>query len=271
MTETLTLALDDIEIPANRLREADPDKVAEMVVSLGERGQLQDIEVLPKNGDGKHPLNIGLHRLLAARQLKWAQISAKVFDGDPLQARLREIDENLYRHELNPLDQAVFLAERREIYERLHGKVRRGGDRRTKPANLRQWSFFDDTTASFGLSRATIERALTRFWKLSPEVIRALRGTRMARIASEIDALAKLEPAEQLKVVVLLTGEDPPKNVSAALVKLRNGRAQAPRASKTAFERLQTTWKSAPEEDRKQFLAWLRTQGFLATKRSAKR
>src|ERR1700733_2056722 len=112
--EAINPTLDEIEVPADRLRDTDADKVKELVVSFRERGQLQNIEVLPANAAGQYVLNIGLHRLLAARVLGWERTGAQIFNGTPQEARLREIDENLYRAELNPLDQAVFLAERRE-------------------------------------------------------------------------------------------------------------------------------------------------------------
>lgn len=89
--------------------------------------------------------------------------------------------------------------------------MKRGGDRRkSKGIDFSQRSFFDDTTEAFGLSRRTIQRALTRFSRLMPEVRRTLRGTATARIASEVDALAKLVTFEQFEVAKLLAGENPP-------------------------------------------------------------
>jgi ParB family chromosome partitioning protein len=264
--ETINLKLDEILVPPDRLRDADPDKVAEMIVSLRERGQLQPIEVLPASDDGMYPLNIGLHRLLGARSLGWETLRAQIFDGSPLEARLREIDENLYRAELNPLDQGVFLAERRQIYEQLHGLVKRGGDRRkSKGTNLSQRSFFDDTTEQFGLSRKMVQRALTRFSKLTPEMRRTLRGTRTARVASEIDALAKLAPTEQFEVAKLLAGEKPPKNVATALAKVRGVDRRSLHIVKTATDRMIAIWedRKTSTDDRKAFIDWLTREGFV--------
>jgi len=263
--EMLSLRFDQIEVPADRLRDADPDKVAEMVISLREQGQIQPIEVLEINPEtGRYPLNIGLHRFVAGPQAGLPVLLATVFHGTALQARLREIDENLYRAELNPLDQGVFLAERRQIYEQMHGLVKRGGDRRkSKGTNLSQRSFFDDTTEQFGLSRKTIQRALTRFNKLTPEVRRTLRGTKAARIASEIDALAKLAPFEQFEVAKLLAGENPPKNVVSALAKVRGIERRSLHIVKTATDRMIAIWSKAPAGERKAFIDWLIREGAI--------
>jgi ParB family chromosome partitioning protein len=268
--ETLLLDLDQIEVPANRLRDADPDRVAEIVISMREQGQLQDIEVLPPNPEtGLYPLNIGLHRFMAASQAGLRQLSAKVFIGTALQARLREIDENLYRHELNPLDQAAFLAERRSIYEEMHGLVKRGQPKKRIGTNLSQRSFFDDTTEAFGFSRKTISRALTRFSKLTPEVRKALRGTKTARIASEIDALMKLAPEEQFRVAMLLSAAVPQRSVAAAVAVVRGIDRRSLHIMKTKTDRMAAIWTKATPAERKAFLDWLGREGFLPASRAA--
>jgi len=159
----LELRLDQIVVPDDRLRAADPIEVDKVAASMAEVGQLQDIEVRSENAEGKFPLNIGLHRMLAAQKIGKPTLWAHVFDGSDDEARLREIDENLHRHELNALDQAVFLAARREVYERLHGKIVAGRPKKKIGVHARQFSFFDDTFDRFGLSRDVVKRALTRF------------------------------------------------------------------------------------------------------------
>jgi len=253
--------LSEIEVPADRLRDIDPDKVREMVISLRENGQLQPIQVLPRNPvTGKYVLNIGLHRFSAAPDAGLPKLRAELFHGTADQARLAEIDENLYRAELNPLDQGAFVAERRAVYERIYGIVSGGRPKKKTGTNLSQLSFFDDTTARFGLSRKTVQRALARFNGLDPVVRRLLRGTRTARIASEIDALTRLVPFEQLEVAKLLAGPTPPKNVVAAWAKVRGVEARKLHIVRTATDRMIAIWTKAPNEDRRAFIEYLQRE-----------
>lgn len=262
-TVRLELRLDQIVVPEGRLRGADMLEVAKVAASMAEVGQLQDIEVRPENERGKFPLNIGLHRLLAAEKIGMPTLWAQVFTGTDDEARLREIDENLHRHELNALDQAVFLAARREIYERLHGKIAPGRPKKKIGVHAHQLSFFDDTFELFGLSREVVKRAIGRFNRLTEPVRAMLRGSPTARSTREVDALARLEPAEQFTVAQLLAGETPPKNVAAAIAKARGVERRSLHIVKTATDRMTAIWTKASADERKAFLDWLTREGFL--------
>jgi len=258
---TALVDLDRIDVPPNRIRDADPDKVDELKVSLVEIGQLQPIEVMP-NGD-RYNLNIGLHRFLAAKGIGWTQIEAKVFDGTQAQARLREIDENLYRAELTPYDQAAFLAERRVIYEALNGDVKPG--RPKNGAKLAQLSFFDDVTGKFGLPKRTIKRALFRWNKITREAWQQLRGSAIAKNGNQLDALARIAPVHQVRVIDLLL-QDHAKTVADALARVRGDRPVSADPDEQQLQRLATAWTKAGRNARRQFLEFLRgTQEFRET------
>ncbi len=260
----LELRLDQIEVPDDRLRGADPLEVDKVAASMAEIGQLQDIEVRLENERGKYPLNIGLHRLLAAGKIGKPTLWAQVFAGTDDEARLREIDENLHRHELNAIDQAVFLGARREVYERLHGKIRPGQPSKKRiGVHAHQFSFFDDTFDRFGLSREVVKRALSRLNRLSAPVRAMLRGSATARSTREVDALARLAATEQFEVAQLLAGEKPPKNVAAALAKVRGIERRSLHIVKTATDRMVTIWGKASPAERKAFVEWLAREGFI--------
>ena len=260
---TVNVPLSKIDVPPNRIREADPEKVDELTVSLAEIGQLQPIELRPAD-DGRYLLNIGLHRLLATQRLGRTEIEAKIFDGSEAQARLREIDENLYRAELTPYDQAAFLAERRAIYEALNGPVKAGRPPQDDNSRkLRQLSFFDDVTGKFGLSRGTVERALKRWHKIYREAWQQIRGTPLAKNGSQLDALARVPTTQQGRVVDLLL-QNEVKTVADAIARIRGDRIAAADPDEEQFNRLLTVWTKATNPNaRKRFLQYLQDLGVV--------
>lgn len=251
-----------IDIPDDRLRAVDPEKVSELAASFSEIGQLQPIEVFPAGANGRYRLNVGAHRVTAAIEAKLPTIMALAYEGTADQRRLREIDENLYRAELSPYDQATFLAERRAIYERLNGPVRRGPRSRDVIAtNLSQLSFFDDVTAKFRLPRRMVQRALSRKNLISPDVWHRLRGHPITKSASELDKLMRLNEAQQRQVVRLIMQETlPAKNVTAALRAMSDAPVES--VDDKQFRVLSSAWAKAGTKARADFLNFLKTQGF---------
>lgn len=248
---TVMVDLGKIDVPPNRIRDADPERVDELAVSFAETGQLQPIQVLPAQGD-RFTLNIGLHRFLAAQLAGWTQIEAKLFEGTQAQARLAEIDENLYRNELSAWEQAAFLAERRVIYEAVNGPVKAG---RKNSDKLSQLSFFDDVTGKFGLPKRMIQRALRRKTRIDAAVWEKLRGTPIAKNAAQLDALAKLVPFEQNQVAdALLQGEA--KNILDAL-RIARGVVTNSDPDQQQYQRLAAAWTKAGSRARQMFLELL--------------
>jgi ParB family chromosome partitioning protein len=254
----LELKISEIEV-VDRLRAVDAEKVAELQSSMAEQGQMQPIEVREsETAEGHYELVFGAHRLAALTAMGAETVSAVLFDGSIDEARLREIDENLYRHELTPFDQASFLAERRALYEKIHGKLQRGKPKGNYP-NLRQLSFFDETTKKFGLPRSTIQRALTRRTRFDDKAWLELRATKFAKRGADIDLIAKLPKDQQLKVVRRLTASTgAARNVREAIQQV-TGAATKPQVDFAA--KLSALWAKAPARDRKTFLAALKEAG----------
>jgi ParB family chromosome partitioning protein len=258
------IGLDLIDV-GERLRPVDPDYVALLAASMAERGLDAPITVSAGGGDGNHQLIAGAHRLAAARSLGWDEIEAIVTDADELQAKLQEIDENLIRRELSALDRAVFLAERKAIYEALNPAAKRGGDRRsTKRTSLSVWSegFGKATAEKLGVDERTVRRAIARA-ALAPEIRSAIATHPVADSGAEPDKLIAQPIEVQRRIVELLTaGEDRPANVSTALTRLA-GPARTSRAAETArqFAALMSAWRKAGKAARGQFLDHLASEG----------
>lgn len=250
--QLVTIPIDEIEVPP-RLREIDQGRAQELAVSMREAGLIQPIVVMPPT-NGRYLLNVGAHRLTAARLLGWQDIQALVIDGSVDEVRLREIDENLYRRELSPFDQAAFLAERRDIYERIFGTVQRGGKR--SKGKSAQSSFFDDVTARFGLQRRDVTRALARIRGIDPAAWKALRGTKFAEKGVILDGLARLDPVVQRQVVDLLLGKEA-RSVAGAIALLHGTDARI--EAEKEFAALQTKWRQAGKAARARFLTFLKS------------
>lgn len=252
--QLLQLPLSAIRVE-DRLREVDHDRATEMATSMRESGQITPIEVAPEGADGRYKLIAGAHRVAAARIAGLASIWARVFDGSADEARLREIDENLYRRELGPLDQAAFIAERRAIYERVFGEVKPGRKRRGElGASLRQLNFFDDVTEKFGLSRHTIKRALWRNHAICNGAWNQLKGSRFAEKGAVLDAIGRLAPEMQVRVVEQLVGGQS-KSVGDALTAL--GASKRVDEDARQLQALIGGWSKAGVPARGQFIAYL--------------
>ncbi|PHS62101.1 MAG: hypothetical protein COB00_12715, partial [Alcanivorax sp.] len=149
---------------------------------------------------------------------------------------LLEIDENLIRHELNPLDRAAFLSQRKEVYERLHPDARHGGDRKSEGFKNQNeiisfWSFSEDAAEQAGLSKRSIEMAVALHNRLSPDVRKQIAGTALARNQSELTKLSKLTPDMQVKVAWIILDADNEAEKVATAVAIAGGHTPKPAAN----------------------------------------
>lgn len=252
-----------------RLRVVDSGYAAALAENIQQVGRLrQPIEVRLWQDKKGYRLIAGAHRLEAVRLLDWPDIEAFVYDATEDEARLAEIDENLVRHELNPLDKASFLAERKSVWERLHPDTIKGvaGGKARQGSASDTMSFAASTAERLGITPRTIERAVSIATKLAPDVKAALIGTPLAMVQKELLDLAKLPPAEQRAVLPMLLGETPTaKSVRQAHAQL-TGRAPAA-ATPDGFQKLQTAWRHATLAERHAFLEWLKEEDARANER----
>lgn len=102
-----TIPLDQLEISESNVRHRDItanlDELANSMESIG----LQQPIVVQKKDD-RYAIVIGQRRYLAAKQLGWEEISARILEEavDELQAKVLSFSENVQRRELAPRDKA---------------------------------------------------------------------------------------------------------------------------------------------------------------------
>lgn len=256
-------------VVADRLRAIDADYVALFAASIGARGLDTPIRVTQPDKDGACRLIAGAHRHAAALQLGLATIPAIPFTGDQLQAELLEIEENLIRRELSPLDQATFLARHKQVWEALHPDVKNGGDRRRKSdrqvgdlvAHPLAERFSKAVAKKLGLAERSVQRAVARYQALSPAIRDMIAGTWIADNGAALDDLVgrgrKLTEAERRRVLELvLEPTSGIRRIPDALVKLRL--VPAPTRAASGLGALQKAWNTQRDaRARAEYLDWL--------------
>ncbi len=233
MPQTISYASIDA---TKRKRPIDPDHGTWIAASIEEKGRgvvgeglEQPIKVTPR-GDG-YRLVHGGHRHFGIGQLGWRDLVVGkhviIEEMSDLEAELAEIDENLVRRELNALDRALFLAERREIYEKINKVDRKGGDRKsdrlkeaTNSQSLRigfSPRFTAEVADKVGLSERSVHLALQIAEKLEPTTIASIRGTKIERNQQALLQLCDMPAHEQRKVAGAL-GAGQASTVAAARI-----------------------------------------------------
>ncbi|HEV7345737.1 MAG TPA: ParB N-terminal domain-containing protein [Devosia sp.] len=226
--------LELIDVPANRLRQPDPDWVHVLGKSMAERGQLQPVRIAEAAG-GRYELIFGHARLLAAAEIGWDRIDAVIVPADHPAAQHRRLDElfeNIVRHDLNALNRAVALGEVKAIHETLYPDAKRGGDHKKKQQLKSQneiFSFSQSAAERTGLSQRAIQIAVSIVEGLAADSLARLRGTGLASNQSQLVALAAITQAQQAAVLdILIAAKPKAANVADALVLAQGGKLATP-------------------------------------------
>jgi len=255
--EIAQVPLDRIFV-GHRLRPVDADWVDLLAERMAASGQETPIQLRAPDERGDHTLIAGAHRLAAAMKLGWPSIAAILRDVSDLEAELAEVEENLIRHELTPLDRAVFVAEHQRLWLALHpeaghGGTRRGkrGDQAAKLGDLKIAERFSQVAREkFGLSARTVQRAVQVAESLAEDVRKSIAGTWLSRSGSQLEALARLTHDNQRRAIARLLAEGGPRQVAAALAEARPPRA----AWEGELARLEAAWRKAGARARGEFL-----------------
>ena len=257
----------DMIVVEGRLRSVDEAAVEHMAESMQRLGQLYPIQVNTIE-PGQFRLVAGAHRIAAARKLGWTHIEAFLVDDlEEEEISLLEIDENLFRAELNSLDRCRFLAKRKEIYERLHPETRHGANlvlpprqhdkiNGLRPAE-RAPSFVEDTAASTRWSRRTISRSTRIGERISPDLQVALADTPIARRTVDLERIADMRPDAQQDVLDRLTGTA---QTPLSLSSLMNDPNRPPSPPKSNLDKLKDLWSRTSTNHRRQFFEHLWTE-----------
>ena len=201
------IKVDDIHVPT-RLRDVEEDHALAIQASVVEHGLLNPITVRStpnaKKGSKPYTLVAGAHRFRAIELLDDEEIEAIVVEADALEAQLIEIEENVFRNDLSIMDRAVFIQAYRDVWEKKHGKVKRGNPNFSNCANLSQLiqdeaenGFSVHVAERLGLSKRSIERASRIAKNLPADFREKLRGTPIADNQSALLKVARLEPAKR--------------------------------------------------------------------------
>lgn len=260
--ETTQVPLSDI-IVRSRLRPVSEAAVESLIASIGELGVMKDAVHLRKRKEGLF-LMAGAHRLEAATRLGWATIPAKVWtDVTDDWALLMEVDDNIAGAELNPLDTAVFLAERKKIYERLHPEAKRGGDRKsaafadqTDMMSVR--SFAAATAEKFGIDPRHVRRLVSLGGSLEAQERIDLRAAPRQVTLKDLGEIAKMPRLgkERMAVIEALR-QGKAKNAADAFraIKAENSGVEiiVKDPVEEAFKAMTALWVRAPKAAKRRF------------------
>ncbi len=258
-----TIVIDPaLVVVSDRLRDIDRAWVEAIAASIKQKGQDTPIKVR-RGTDDRLYLVAGAHRH-AACLISGLQIRAEVIACDDLEARLIEIDENLFRRELGALDRAVFLAERQSVYLAMHPETKAGtaGGKARQGTATDILSFADATAARVNLSSRTIQRSVAIAAKIPADVRARLVGTSIADRQVDLLFLAELDAEMQRKAVALVTGGGA-KTLKAAVAIVDGSAVPDKSPEDRQLDALMASWGKASSSARAQFLAHLREIGDL--------
>jgi ParB family chromosome partitioning protein len=230
--EYRSVPLDLIDVPADRVRPVNPDRVATLSADIAANGLLQPIGVVEEEG-GRFALTFGAHRLAAVRALKRHEIDARVTPAAWIKAqerRLQEVMENLDRQGLTKLERAESLALLKIVHEELYPETRKGvaGGKARQNSASEIFSFAKSAAEKTGLSRRAIEIAVAIVVGLAADVQLRLRGTWLEDHQAGLQQLSKQTPELQHRVCDLLFATPPEAaSVADAIVLAEGGRLKS--------------------------------------------
>lgn len=255
LIEVTEVAIADID-RSSRIRPVSQESVEGLKLSIGEIGLQSEVQLRRVRKTGKLRLMAGAHRVAAFEQLERATIPAKIWECTDDQARLIEIDDNLAHAELSPLDHAVFLAERKLVYERIYPETKRGA----AGARARWNAMADPAVASFvasaakamGVPERNVRRLVAAGLALSPDQVSRLRAAPRFITDDDLEVIARCDAAQRYDVIEALAGGRA-KSARAAL-KERQPKPAPAALPDAELQRLSDAWERAGAEARKRFV-----------------
>ncbi len=245
----------------HRLRPVSEAGVASVMASIENLGHITDalqVRRIPAKGErpARHVLIAGAHRLEAAKRLGMAEVPVQVWECSDTYAQFLEIDDNLAGSQLCPLDAALFLARRKELYEREFPETRHGGDRGNQHTGGKQtdiMSFCQATAEAIGKSERQVRRMVQGAHALAPDQIASLRRAPKRIGYSDLQAIGKLGSAADRYAVIDALAEGRAKSATDAIAQLKGPKPPRDPVS-AAHEALLAAWSRAPMVAKRSFV-----------------
>jgi ParB family transcriptional regulator, chromosome partitioning protein len=188
--------VDKIRIGGHR-RPVKGEKVKELQESIRTNGLLNPITV-----DQELNLVAGLHRLTACKLLGLETVECHIVNYENSdQARLAEIDENLIRNELEPLERSELWLERDQILERMGVRAKVGDNQYTVKAGemvsppLKRTA---ELAKEVGYSERTFQHGKQIAKCIHPEVKAIIKGSPIAESPTALLKIARAGSKERL-------------------------------------------------------------------------
>lgn len=257
-----------------RLRQLNQHTVKALATSIGE-GRLNDPIMLRPVGE-RFKLVAGLHRLGAHVLLGRTEIPAIVREMTELEARLVEIDENLIRAELTPLERISFVAARMQVWaERNPDQVVQDESlpkkQRGRPpkfmANLAEnggyvptrQGFDQETAEAIGLSERSVRRIVATMTGLGGQLIFQLSAApKIAENDSMLQALSKISDKAEQDATVKALMEGRAKSVPEARAIATGKPISKPKPD--IAKQAEKLWRSMSASEKAQHYAFLSGQ-----------
>lgn len=136
------LDLDDLSISESNVRRRDITVDLDELARSMDKHDLQQPVVVQRGNDGKYEIIIGQRRYLAAKQLGWKRIAAKILPDhiDEVQARVLSFSENIQRHDISPRDKADVC---RYLFNELGSVSAVARELGTTEKTVRKWLGYD--------------------------------------------------------------------------------------------------------------------------------
>ncbi|WIY25032.1 ParB/RepB/Spo0J family partition protein [Parasedimentitalea psychrophila] len=259
LIEVKEIPLDEIDT-SNRLRPVSETAVKSLTHSIETLGLQSEIQVRKIKKTGKLRLIAGGHRMAAFRALGRAEIPAKIWDCTDDWADLAEIDDNLAHAELDPLELCVFLARRKEVYERAfpETKAATGADLVAKrwdtTDNVSVVSFAAASASKMGVTERTVFRLLAAGQALGPREILELRDAPKKVSLSDLQEIAKCGSTTDRYDICRALGDGSAKSAKEVLARKKAPGTAVKDPVEAARSKLNDAFARAPKEARRRFV-----------------
>lgn len=242
----------------DRLRPVSEQHVQSLMVSMREVGQQAEVHIRQiRHQDNRLKLIIGGHRMEALKRLKF-KANAKFWDCTDDFARMMEIDDNLAHADLSPLDLAIFLAERKAVYERMYPQSKATafrGNRHTGSLANDIVSFTSSVAVQRDMSKRQIERLVAAGQGLDTMLIEQLRSAPQRPTLADLQVIAKCNGADEKAQVCAALAEGQVKTAAQALARLAGGqKAEKPSKHDAEFRALNDAFSRASKAVQRRFV-----------------